>query len=179
MNVKLFFKWMAISVGAFLALNFGLSFIIAAIADAGTASMKRAAEEQAAAEASKPASLAPTAPVVVPAGTRVAAADAELAVDEPLVVPEQRPLQIGGLYRTNANYVAAATREKFARALEIASQRDEAAFAQLLLSDPEVILLQPDLEVHLSEIAPSGMAVRIRLKGSLAEVWTLRQAIER
>ncbi len=165
MNLKLFFKWIAISVAGFLALIFALGLIVTALVDVGSESRMRAAEEVAAGEPE----FAP-APVVAPAAA---------AVREGAAKVEAERLVPGALYRTNDGYLAAVTREKLDRALRIVDTGDRAALKQLLASDSEVILLKSDLEVYLTETGSLATLVKIRLKGSIAEVWTVREAILR
>lgn len=84
------------------------------------------------------------------------------------------------LWRTKGGHVGAVSRAKLDQATSYVAQGDRAAFEAMLASDPGVFVLETGLEVYVADSGGIlGSVVKIRKKGTTAEIWTVREAIER
>ncbi len=76
--------------------------------------------------------------------------------------------------------MGAVSKAKLDQAVALVAQGDAAAFDKMLASDPGVFVLQPGLEVYVADAdGVLGSVVKVRKKGTTAEIWTVREAIER
>jgi len=82
-----------------------------------------------------------------------------------------------GEFLTARGFYAARTRKKLERAMRLALS-DPEAFAQLVATDPEVFRLGEGMVVVLvGSEGPFASTVKVRKKGTLAEFWTVNEAL--
>lgn len=119
----------------------------------------------------KPPEATVTSAAAPPSSTPAPAATAS-----PRRAPSDDPL----LWRTKEGFVGATSRAKLDQAMALVAAGDQAAFEQLLAREPaNVFLLAPGTEVYISEVdGIVGGVVKVRKKGTTAEIWTLRAALE-
>ena len=79
---------------------------------------------------------------------------------------------------TNAGYPASTSEQFLDKAVEYASAHDDEAL-QELLDTGLVFLLKGGMEVYIVDTKLFSGKVKIRLKGSTTEVWTLYEAISK
>ncbi len=98
----------------------------------------------------------------------------------PTASPRRAPSDDPLVWRTKEGFVGATSRAKLDQAMALVASGDRQAFEQLLASEPaNVFLLAPGTEVYVSDLdGIVGGIVKIRKKGTTAEIWTLRAAIE-
>lgn len=116
-----------------------------------------------------PSSSAPPATsTAISPPTTSSAASRPAPPDDPLV------------WRTVGGHVGAVSRVKLEQAMAIAATGDKEAFDKLLANDTGVFVLAPGLEVYVSDAdGVLGSVVKVRKKGTTAEIWTVREAIKR
>lgn len=102
--------------------------------------------------------------------------DATLAEANRLLAEETAADRRDGVKYTRKNYVASPSLEKVKKAIEYAAAGDKEGYALFVQSDPDVILLKDGVRVVPIERTLAGY-VRVRLKGTLVELWTLKEAI--
>lgn len=90
---------------------------------------------------------------------------------------EERPVQIP-TQRTKGGYLAALTREKHEKAIEILASGDEAGFNSYLALNPDIFELKGGIEVYVVETALLSGLVKLRPKGKTVEFWTNIEAVQ-
>ena len=81
-------------------------------------------------------------------------------------------------YVTKSGYLAAITEDALDKAIEYIVQKDNAALQQLM-STGMVFQLKAGIPVHVVDTKMFSGKVKIRPRGSTAEVWTLIEAIQK
>ncbi len=124
---------------------------------------------------SKP-EAAPEPPPVVVAAPPTPSTPVEL----PTVAEPARPHRAPGdlSWTTREGYVAARTEAQLDQAVRLVADGDREAFAAFVTRGPDVFLLKEGSVVFVVETTGVlASHVKIRLKGTTAEVWTLREAL--
>lgn len=84
------------------------------------------------------------------------------------------------LWRTVGGHIGAVSRAKLDQATTLVAQGDREAFERLLATDPGVFVLAEGLEVYVADSdGVLSSVVKVRKKGTTAEIWTVREAIAR
>lgn len=78
---------------------------------------------------------------------------------------------------TKYGYYAAYNKETIQEAVRYAVQKDNEAFA-LLMMNGEIFKIPEGVEVHLLDQTFSGI-VKIRIRGTTEEIWTIREALNK
>lgn len=83
-----------------------------------------------------------------------------------------------GVKITRDGYVAAVSREKLDRAFKYIAAGDREGFALLVEEDPEVVILGAGVRVvPIERAGVLGSVVRVRVRGTLDEFWTVPEAL--
>ena len=84
-----------------------------------------------------------------------------------------------GVYLTRGGNVAATSRAKLRRAVDLVAQGDRVAFALLVKRDPGVFILNDGVEVQVTETAGLlASTVRVRIRGEFRTFWTHRDSLK-
>lgn len=78
---------------------------------------------------------------------------------------------------TKYGYYAAYNEETLKKAIRYAHQQDTEAFAQLMMYG-EIFKIPEGVEVHLLDLTFNG-TVKIRIRGTTEEIWTIREALNK
>ncbi len=123
----------------------------------------------------------PEAPPAAPAAVAVVApSPVPPPEDLPTATAPVRPRRAPGdlSWTTREGYVAARTEAQLEQAVRLVADGDREAFAAYVTRGPDVFLLKEGVQVFVVE--SKGLLashVKVRLKGTTAEFWTVREAL--